>query len=96
MVCSYVHQVLLGNSIMFGFNYSFNRGDEADIERARLALAESNRTTLELGGMIWKGEKPAQQMVLAKMEPHTAQFIRRVQEFLDPNRIMNPGKWEVP
>jgi glycolate oxidase len=96
MVCSYVHQVLLGNSIMFGFNYSFNRGDETDIERARLALAESNRTTLELGGMIWKGEKSAQQMVLAKMEPHTAQFIRRVQEFLDPNRIMNPGKWEVP
>jgi glycolate oxidase len=96
MVCSYVHQVLLGNSIMFGFNYSFNRGDVADIERARLALEESNRTTLELGGMIWKGEKPAQQMVLAKMEPHTAQFIRRVQEFLDPNRIMNPGKWEVP
>lgn len=95
MVCSYVHQVLLGNSVMFGFNYSFNRGDEADIERARLALAESNRTTLELGGMIWKGEKSAQQMVLAKMEPNTARFIRRVQEFLDPNRIMNPGKWEV-
>lgn len=95
MVCSYVHQVLLGNSIMFGFNYSFNRADEADIERARMALEESNRTTLELGGVIWKGEKSAQQMTLAKMEPHTARLIRRVQEFLDPNRIMNPGKWEV-
>ncbi|MEE4607558.1 MAG: FAD-binding oxidoreductase [Desulfobacteraceae bacterium] len=95
MVCSYVHQVLLGNSVMFGFNYSFNRADEADIEKARLALEESNRTTLELGGMIWKGEKSAQQMVLAKMEPNTARFIQRVQEFLDPNRIMNPGKWEV-
>ncbi|WP_319525895.1 FAD-binding oxidoreductase [uncultured Desulfosarcina sp.] len=95
MVCSYVHQVLMGNSIMFGFNYSFNRADEADIEKARRALEESNRATLDLGGMIWKGEKSAQQMVLAKMEPNTAALIRRVQEFLDPNRIMNPGKWEV-
>ena len=95
MVCSYVHQVLMGNSIMFGFNYSFNRADEADIEKARMALEESNRVTLDLGGMIWKGEKSAQQMVLAKMEPNTAALIRRVQEFLDPNRIMNPGKWEV-
>ncbi|MFO7984874.1 MAG: FAD-binding oxidoreductase, partial [Desulfatiglandaceae bacterium] len=30
MVCSYVHQVLLGHSVMFGFNYSFNRADEED------------------------------------------------------------------
>jgi len=95
MVCSYVHQVLMGNSIMFGFNYSFNRADEEDIEKARMALAESNRATLDLGGMIWKGEKSAQKMALAKMEPHTAALIRRVKEFLDPNRIMNPGKWEV-
>ncbi len=95
MVCSYVHQVLLGNSIMFGFNYSFNRGDPADIEKAQMALEESNRVTLELGGMIWKGEKPAQQMVLEQMEPNTARLISRVQEFLDPNGIMNPGKWEV-
>ncbi|HMA66587.1 MAG TPA: FAD-binding oxidoreductase [Desulfosalsimonadaceae bacterium] len=94
MICSYVHQVLLGNSIMFGFNYSFNRGDPEDIEKAQMALEESNRVTLELGGMIWKGEKPAQQMVLEQMEPNTARLIRRVQEFLDPNGIMNPGKWE--
>ncbi|MFO7838897.1 MAG: FAD-binding oxidoreductase [Desulfosalsimonadaceae bacterium] len=95
MICSYVHQVLLGNSIMFGFNYSFNRGDPEDIKKAQMALEESNRVTLELGGMIWKGEKPAQQMVLEQMEPNTARLIRRVQEFLDPNGIMNPGKWEV-
>jgi glycolate oxidase len=95
MVCSYVHQVLMGNSIMFGFNYSFNRADEGDIEKARMALEESNRATLDLGGMIWKGEKSAQKMALAKMEPDTSALIQRVQEFLDPNRIMNPGKWEV-
>lgn len=96
MVCSYVHQVLQGNSVMFGFNYSFNRGDEEDIERARSALEESNRVTLDLGGMIWKGEQPAQQMEIAKMHPNTAGLIKRVKGLLDPNGIMNPGNWEVP
>ncbi|MBS3759436.1 MAG: FAD-binding oxidoreductase [Desulfobacterales bacterium] len=94
MICSYVHQVLLGNSIMFGFNYSFNRADETDIEKAQMALADSNRVTLELGGMIWKGEKPAQQMVLEKMDPNTAELIKRVKGLLDPKGIMNPGNWE--
>ncbi len=95
MVCSYVHQVLLGNSIMFGFNYSFNRADLEDIQKARAALEESNRVTLELGGMIWKGEKSAQQMVLEQMDPNTSRLIKQIKDFLDPNGIMNPGKWEV-
>jgi glycolate oxidase len=95
MICSYVHQVLQGNSIMFGFNYSFNRADETDIEKTRNALADSNRATLEMGGMIWKGEKPAQQMVLEKMDPNTTQLIQRVKGLLDPKGIMNPGNWEV-
>jgi glycolate oxidase len=45
--------------------------------------------------MIWKGEKPAQQKVLEKMDPNTARLIKRVKEFLDPQKIMNPGKWEM-
>jgi glycolate oxidase len=95
MQCSYVHQVLMGNSIMFGFNYSFNRADEEDIEKTRMALHESNVLTLELGGMIWKGEIPAQQMTLHSMDPNTAALIKRVQNLLDPKNIMNPGNWEL-
>ena len=95
MVCSYVHQVLLGHSVMFGFNYSFNRADEEDIEKTRAALAESNQFTLDVGGMIWKGEVEAQHMMLKQMDPHTVQLIQRVKGLLDPNGIMNPGNWEL-
>ncbi|MCF8082464.1 MAG: FAD-binding oxidoreductase [Deltaproteobacteria bacterium] len=95
MVCSYVHQVLLGHSVMFGFNYSFNRADEEDIEKTRAALAESNQFTLDVGGMIWKGEVEAQHMMLKQMDPHTVQLIQRVKRLLDPNGIMNPGNWEL-
>jgi len=95
MVCSYVHQVLLGHSVMFGFNYSFNRADEEDIEKTRKALKESNQVTLDLGGMIWKGEVDAQQMTLERMDPNTVQLIKKVKKLLDPNGIMNPGNWEI-
>jgi glycolate oxidase len=94
MICSYVHQVLLGNSIMFGFNYSFNRADEEDIEKTRKALDESNRFAFELGGMVWKGEVGAQKLAMEKMDPNTATLIKRVKSLLDPNGIMNPGNWE--
>ncbi|MBN1634992.1 MAG: FAD-binding oxidoreductase [Deltaproteobacteria bacterium] len=95
MICSYVHQVLGCHSIMFGFNYSFNRADEEDIEKTRKALDDSNRLTLDLNGMIWKGEVGAQQHTMQKMDPNTAQLIQRVKKLLDPKSIMNPGNWEV-
>jgi len=94
MACSYVHQVLPGPGIMFGFNYSFNRADEKDIENARKALAESNALTYELGGMVWKGELGAQEMAMDRMDPNTLQLIARVKGLLDPAGIMNPGNWD--
>jgi len=96
MIASYVHQILTCHSIMFGFNYSFNRGDEADIEAARQAVEESNRFTLDIGGMIWKGEAAAQKLVMEKMDPNTAGLIGKIKKTLDPHGIMNPGNWEVP
>ena len=84
-----------GHSIMFAFSYSFNRADEEDVERARKALDDTNRLTLDLGGVIWKGEVPAQKLMLEKMDSNTRQLIRRVKKSLDPNGIMNPGNWEV-
>ncbi len=94
MLCSYVHQVLMGPSIMFGFNYSFNRADEEDVEKTRKALDESNRLTLALGGMVWKGEVEAQRLTMERMDPNTADLIKKVKGLLDPQNIMNPGNWE--
>lgn len=95
MLCSYVHQVLAGPSIMFGFNYSFNRSDEEDIEKTRKALKESNELTFELGGMVWKGEARAQRLTMKRMDPNTVQLIKKVKKLLDPSGIMNPGNWET-
>jgi len=94
MVPSYVHQILGGHSVMFSFNYSFNRADEKDAARVRKAIDESNRLTLELGGMVWRPEVSAQKLMMDKMEPNTVELMRKVKTVLDPNGIMNPGNWE--
>jgi FAD/FMN-containing dehydrogenase len=95
MMCSYVHQVLMGNSVMFGFNYSFNRADGVDVEKTRRALEESNRLTYELGGIVWKGEVGAQRLAMERMDPNTFRLIQGIKKFLDPNGIMNPGNWDL-
>lgn len=95
MVYSYVHHVLGGRRIMFSYNYSFNRVDAADAERTRKALEKSNKLTLDIGGMIWKGEINAQKMTMEKMDATTAELIKKIRSALDPNGIMNPGNWEV-
>jgi glycolate oxidase len=88
-------QVLGHHSVMFGFNYSFNRADEEDAEKARKAIDESDRLTLDLDGMVWRPEVSAQKLMLEKMDSNTVELMRRVKKTLDPNGIMNPGNWEV-
>ena len=58
-------------------------------------MEESNKFTLEIGGMIWKGEADAQKLVMKKMDPNTAALIQKIKKTLDPRGIMNPGNWEV-
>jgi len=82
------------NILMF-FSYSFNRADPKDMENARNALHETNKLALELGGIPWKAELVGQQLILEKMDPNYKKLYNTIRSTLDPNRIMNPGNWEV-
>ena len=84
-----------GHSIMLAYSYPFNRAVAEEADRARGALDETNRLTLELGGVVWKPELPAQKLILDRMDAGTRQLIDRIKKMLDPNGIMNPGNWEV-
>ena len=92
---SHAVQILNDQSVMFAFDYSFNRADEEDIARTRSAIDASDRLALELGGMVWRPEVSAQQLMLRKMDPNTVELMRRVKRLLDPNGIMSPGNWEA-
>lgn len=81
--------------MMFAFAYPFNRADREDVERARRALHETNAAVLEMGGVPWKAEAPAQRQILEKTDPNTLLLMKKIRGLLDPNGIMNPGNWEV-
>jgi glycolate oxidase len=83
------------HNIVVFFTYSFNRADSKDIENARNALHETNKLALELGGIPWKAELAGQKLILEKMDPNYKKLFNTIRKTLDPNRIMNPGNWEV-
>jgi glycolate oxidase len=83
------------HNVMVFFSYSFNRADSEDMQNARNALHDTNVMSLELGGIPWKGELGAQQLILEKMDPNYKYLLETIRNKLDPNRIMNPGNWEV-
>lgn len=83
-----------GHCMMFFYAYPFNRADPMDVKRAQEALEETNRVVLDMGGIPWKAEAPAQKEIIKRMDPDTLDLIKGVREMLDPNGIMNPGNWE--
>jgi glycolate oxidase len=85
----------LGHCMMFFYAYAFNRADASDVERAQRALEETNQVALEMGGIPWKAEAPAQKQIIQRMDPNTYGLMNRLRSLLDPKGIMNPGNWEV-
>jgi FAD/FMN-containing dehydrogenase len=85
----------VNHCMMFFYAYAFNRADPADVQRAQNALEETNRAVVEMGGIPWKAEVPAQKEIIRKMDPNMFALMNRIRAVLDPKGIMNPGNWEV-
>jgi glycolate oxidase len=85
----------INHCMMFFFAYAFNRADPADVARAKRALEETNRTVVDMGGIPWKAELPAQKEIIRKMDTNMFDLMNRIRAVLDPKGIMNPGNWEV-
>lgn len=85
----------LGHCMMFFYGYAFNRADPSDVKLAQEALEDTNAAVLEMGGIPWKAEAPAQKRIIGRMDPNTFALMNRVRAVLDPQGIMNPGNWET-
>jgi glycolate oxidase len=83
-----------GHTMMFFYAYAFNRADQEDVKRAQHALEATNSAALEIGGIPWKAELPAQKQIIGKMDLNTFNLMNKIRSMLDPNQIMNPGNWE--
>ena len=84
-----------GHCMMFGFAFTFNRADPDMMDRTRKALEEISEYVLEIGGVYWKPTVAEQKVTIDRMDPNTRHLMKTIKDSLDPNGIMNPGKWEV-
>ena len=49
------------------YGYAFNRADPSDIKLAQEALEATNAAVLEMGGIPWKAEAPAQKQIIESL-----------------------------
>jgi glycolate oxidase len=85
----------LAHCMMFFYAYPFNRADPEDMKQAQEALEETNQAALDLGGIPWKAEAPAQKQIIKMMDANTFTLMNRIRGVMDPKGIMNPGNWEL-
>ena len=79
-----------GHSSQLRFVTWFNEKDPTERQMVREAFHDIAEHSIKHGATIFRHLHPDMNFVLEK-EPEFAQFIRRIKNFLDPNRILNPG-----
>jgi len=82
-----------GHSGIFTFVFPFNRTDQDEVRRLRLARIDLCKLTLRLGGTPWKPTPSEQKIVLQRADPSFVKLMKRIKSVLDPNRVMSPNKW---
>ncbi len=75
---------------------AFNKGDAEEVEKVRKAMPEIVALALDCGYVIYKSAYWAIEMMIERADPNFVELVRRVKKMLDPNNIMNPGRWGAP
>lgn len=84
----------IAHSVIFTFVYPFNRADPASVAQSRMALRETTKMVIEIGGIPWKPDAEEQKKLVKRMDPVTVSLMKQIRGVLDPKGIMNPGNWE--
>jgi FAD/FMN-containing dehydrogenase len=84
-----------GHFAVLRFIITFDRHDDAEVTR----VAAANRAVLDaimpLGFLPYKTPGWALEAARAKLDPGFLRPVRDVKQMLDPDGIMNPGRWSV-
>lgn len=84
-----------GHFAVLRFIQVFRRGDPADRERVHRCNAELCDALYDHGFVMYKTPAWAIERYRTRLDPGFARLVREVRQVLDPDRIMNPGRWEV-
>jgi hypothetical protein len=71
----------------------YNKGDSEEVERAKNCIREILTATLDTGFVPYKASRNAVEEMMKRGDPNWVELVRRVKTMLDPNNIMNPGRY---
>lgn len=84
-----------GHFAVLRFIQVFRREDPDDRARVRRCNAELCDVLHEHGFVMYKTPGWAIERYRPHLDPGFARLVREVRDVLDPDRIMNPGRWEI-
>ena len=74
----------------------FNKEDPEEVDRVRALCADQLEMVMDMGYIPYKTPVWAIRMLEERADPQWVELHRRVKKMLDPNNIMNPGRWGAP
>jgi len=86
----YIQPVEDGHACQLQFNFYYNPGDEAELERIRALYADVAAAMLERGAYFTRPYGVVADMVYKKNGDYAA-LLKRLKKHFDPNGILNPG-----
>lgn len=73
----------------------FDRSNAEEVRETRVLMREMGNALMNLGFITYKTPVEIAEMVLERSDPNFALFMKKIKNALDPNRIMNPGRWRL-
>ncbi|MFX1587677.1 MAG: FAD-binding oxidoreductase [Promethearchaeota archaeon] len=73
----------------------FDRSNAEEVREIRELMKEMGEALMNLGFIPYKTPVEIAEMVLERSDPNFALFLKKIKNALDPNRIMNPGRWSL-
>jgi glycolate oxidase len=73
----------------------FDRSNAEEVRETRELMREMADALMNLGFIPYKTPVEIAEMVLERSDPNFALFMKKIKDALDPNRIMNPGRWNL-
>jgi len=75
---------------------AFNKDNADEVERVRKFMQEALVVALDSGFVPYKAPYWAVKAMMERGDPNWVELLRRVKKMLDPNNIMNPGRYGAP
>lgn len=82
-----------GHFAVLRFIMIFDKNDEEEVERVREVNIKLCDMVMELGYIPYKSPAWVVEKFMAKMDKNSYELMKKLKNLLDPNRIMNPGRW---